>query len=149
MNVCDDEVQCDGMSEGDLKASLNGLQSGVLIEPEEISKVLPNIATKAVQPSDDVDIAISTEACVASARAPSNSSELSSNEYETDYANINIVKQQLPTTPPKPLREQIQQLCQHNFSALLDFSWYRMEAKMLQDVTIVLEFFAKQTEENS
>ncbi|KAH3709528.1 death-associated inhibitor of apoptosis 2-like [Dreissena polymorpha] len=108
MNVCGDESQCEGMSEG--RVSLKGLQSGVLVEPEEISKVLPNIATKAVHPSDDFHIATSTEACVASARAPSNSSEISSNEYETDYANITVVKQQLPTTPQQPLREQIQQL---------------------------------------
>ncbi|XP_052251199.1 death-associated inhibitor of apoptosis 2-like [Dreissena polymorpha] len=69
MDVCGNDVECDGMyGAGNIRGKLNSLQTGVIVAPADIAKVVSQLDTKAVQPSSDDDNTASPNVCATSQR---------------------------------------------------------------------------------
>ncbi|XP_052251191.1 putative inhibitor of apoptosis isoform X2 [Dreissena polymorpha] len=104
---CHRELDIDGFSG---KSKLNGHQSGVMVAPGELPQVVHRHFTEAVHPSDDCDTNLCVPILQASTKTPPNTSELSSNDLESDATNISFQQQHLQSTPQQRPWQQTQQL---------------------------------------
>ncbi|KAH3709523.1 baculoviral IAP repeat-containing protein 3-like isoform X1 [Dreissena polymorpha] len=107
--ACAHGLECDAHG-GHNKVQVNGPQSGVMVKNEELSQVLHRLCTKAVQPSDDCDTNVYSPTLESLARPSSNTSDLSSDDIESDATNMSVGKQHLQSTVEQRPREQTQQL---------------------------------------